>query len=53
MKTPMGLRKIAGTTEGSDFPGYENKGRGSMRRLVNAEREMRFMKDVGKYHGEV
>ena len=38
----MGLRKM----ERADLSGFEKKSRGTTRRLVQIEREMRFMKEV-------
>ena len=45
LETPRGLERIAGTNV-TDFSGFENESRGTMRRLVNMEREIRFMKEV-------
>ena len=38
----MGLRRM----ERADLSGFEKESRGTMRRLVQIEREMRFMKEV-------
>ena len=46
LETPLGLEKIAGPNVTGDFSGFENGTRGTMRRLVNMEREMRCMKEV-------
>ena len=48
LETPLGLKKIARTNEGSDFSGFENEGKGTIRKLVNVERE-----GVGRYHDDV
>ena len=37
---------MASTNVTSDFFGFENEGRTAMRRLVDVEREMRFMNEV-------
>ena len=44
LETQIGLRLMAGMNEGRDFTGFGNEDRGTMRKLVNVEREMRFMK---------
>ena len=46
LETPLGLKRVTGTNVTGDFSGFENESRGTMRRLVNMEREMRFMKEV-------
>ena len=46
LETLLGLERIAGTNVTGDFLGFENESRGIMRRLVNMEMEMRFMKEV-------
>ena len=45
-ETPLDLKRIAGMNVTGDFSGFENESRGAMRRLVNMEQEMRFMKEV-------
>ena len=46
LETPLALRRITGTNVTGGFSGFENESRGTTRRLVNMEREMRFMKEV-------
>ncbi|MPC73464.1 hypothetical protein E2C01_067793 [Portunus trituberculatus] len=45
IKIPVGLRKQAEDIMYKDFSGFKDK-RGSMRRLINVERELRCMKEV-------
>ena len=45
LETPIRLRRLAGSNN-TDFSGFENEKRGTMRRIVNVEREIRFMKEL-------
>ena len=49
LETPLGLKRIGSTNVMGDFSGFENESRGTMRRLLNVEREMRFMKEILEY----
>ncbi|MPD04633.1 hypothetical protein E2C01_100331 [Portunus trituberculatus] len=44
-ETFVGLRKLAEDIMDKDFSGFREE-RGSMRRLINVERELRYMKEV-------
>ena len=46
LQTPLGLKRIVGTNMTGDFSRFENESRGTMKRLVSMEREMKFMKEV-------
>ncbi|MPC66961.1 hypothetical protein E2C01_061120 [Portunus trituberculatus] len=45
IETPVGLRKQTEDIMDKDFSGFSEE-RGSMRRLINVERELRYMKEV-------
>ncbi|MPC81296.1 hypothetical protein E2C01_075903 [Portunus trituberculatus] len=45
IETSTGLRKLTDDTTEKDFSGFQDE-RGNMRRLVNVERELRYMKEV-------
>ncbi|MPD00955.1 hypothetical protein E2C01_096462 [Portunus trituberculatus] len=45
IETPIGLRELSDDTMDKDFSGFRDE-RGNMRRLVNVERELRYMKEV-------
>ncbi|MPC76787.1 hypothetical protein E2C01_071219 [Portunus trituberculatus] len=45
IETPIGLRKLTDDTMEKDFSSFRDE-RGNMRRLVNVERESRYMKEV-------
>ena len=45
LEKTLGLRKLAGSNIG-DFSGFENENKGTIRRLVSVEREIRFMKEL-------
>ncbi|MPD04412.1 hypothetical protein E2C01_100098 [Portunus trituberculatus] len=44
-ETPIGLRKLTDDIMDKDFSGFR-KERNSMRRLINVERELRYIKEV-------
>ncbi|MPC96906.1 hypothetical protein E2C01_092187 [Portunus trituberculatus] len=45
IETPISLRKLTEDTMEKDFSGFWDE-RGNMRRLVNVEKELRYMKEV-------
>ncbi|MPC46793.1 hypothetical protein E2C01_040519 [Portunus trituberculatus] len=45
IETPVGLKKLTGDIMDKNFSGFRDE-RGSMRRLINVERELRYMKEV-------
>ncbi|MPC12739.1 hypothetical protein E2C01_005444 [Portunus trituberculatus] len=45
IETPIGLRKLTEDTIDEDFSGFRDE-RGNTRRLVNVERELRYLKEV-------
>ncbi|MPC31573.1 hypothetical protein E2C01_024868 [Portunus trituberculatus] len=45
IETPVGLRKLSDDTMDKDFSGFRDI-HGNMRRLINIERELRYMKVV-------
>ncbi|MPC52920.1 hypothetical protein E2C01_046801 [Portunus trituberculatus] len=45
IETPVGLRKLTENIMDKDFSGFRDK-RDIMRRLINVERELRYMKEV-------
>ena len=46
LETPLGLRKLTGSDIAGDFSGFEKENKGTMRRLVSIEREIRFTKEL-------
>ncbi|MPC73435.1 hypothetical protein E2C01_067764 [Portunus trituberculatus] len=44
-ETPVGLRKLTNDIMDKDFFGFRDE-QGSMRRLINVERELRYMEEV-------
>ena len=46
LETPLGLRRLAGFDIPGDFSGFEKENKGTMRRLVSVEREIKFMKEM-------
>ncbi|MPC79030.1 hypothetical protein E2C01_073541 [Portunus trituberculatus] len=45
IETPIGLRKLTEDTMDRDFSGFRDE-RGNMRRLVNVERKLRYLKEA-------
>ncbi|MPC15240.1 hypothetical protein E2C01_008025 [Portunus trituberculatus] len=45
IETPVGLRKLTEGNIDKDLSGFRDK-RGSMRRLVNVAKELKYMKEV-------
>ncbi|MPC24645.1 hypothetical protein E2C01_017731 [Portunus trituberculatus] len=45
IETPVVLRKLTEDIMNKDFSGFRDKS-GSMRRLINVERELRYVKEV-------
>ncbi|MPC30592.1 hypothetical protein E2C01_023859 [Portunus trituberculatus] len=45
IETPVGLKKLTEDIMDKDFSGFRNE-RGRMRRLINIEREFRYIKEV-------
>ncbi|MPC75365.1 hypothetical protein E2C01_069751 [Portunus trituberculatus] len=45
IETPVGLRKLTDDIMDKDFSGFRDE-RGNMRRSINIERELRYMKEV-------
>ena len=46
LETPLGLRRLGGLDIAGDFSGFERENKGTVLRLVSAEREIRFMKEL-------
>ncbi|MPC98786.1 hypothetical protein E2C01_094168 [Portunus trituberculatus] len=44
-ETPIGLRKLTNSIMDKNFSGFRDE-RGSMRRLINVKRELKYMKEV-------
>ncbi|MPC74245.1 hypothetical protein E2C01_068598 [Portunus trituberculatus] len=45
IETPVGLRKLTDDIMDKDFSGFRDE-QGNMRRLINVERKLRYMKEV-------
>ena len=46
LEMPLGLRRLAGLNDTGDFSGFQNENRGTTRRLVSVERELRLIKEM-------
>ncbi|MPC18226.1 Integrin alpha-PS3 [Portunus trituberculatus] len=49
IETPVGLRKLTEDIMDKNFSGFRDK-RGSVRRLISVERELRYMKEVVEFN---
>ena len=45
LETPLGLKRLAGSSDASDFSGFLNESTGTMGRLTSVER-LRLMKEL-------
>ena len=46
LEMPLRPRKLASSNDTGDFSGFQNENRGTTRRLVSVEREVRLMKEL-------
>ena len=46
LETSLGLKRLAGSSDSGEFSGFQNESRGTARRLVSVEREVRLMKEL-------
>ncbi|MPC46434.1 hypothetical protein E2C01_040154 [Portunus trituberculatus] len=51
IEIPVGLRKVTEDAMDKNFSGFKDE-RGNMRRLINVERELRYVKEVVEFNGQ-